>query len=311
MANPITRSEQIERLLDRVAGVHTGGGDPRTKQIVRRVVSDLFKTIEELDVTPDEYWAAVSYLTALGQARETALLSPGLGFDHFMDILADAKDRDVGLPAGTPRTIEGPLYVAGAPRAKGEARLDDGTEQGETLFMRGRVRSTDGTAVDGALVEVWHADTKGNYSFFDPTQSPFNLRRSIETTHDGSYAFRTIMPAGYACPPDGPTQQLLDRLGRHGRRPAHIHFFVSAPGHRHLTTQINISDDPLVNDDFAFATRDGLIPELVRINDPQEIARRGLTGPFAEITFDFVLQAMAPGVPDAEVHRERATAKAA
>ena len=118
MANPITRSEQIERLLDRVAGVHTGGGDPRTKQIVRRVVSDLFKTIEELDVTPDEYWAAVSYLTALGQSRETALLSPGLGFDHFIDILTDAKDRDAGLPAGTPRTIEGPLYVSGAPRVK-------------------------------------------------------------------------------------------------------------------------------------------------------------------------------------------------
>jgi catechol 1,2-dioxygenase len=311
MTNPIARSEQIERLLDQVAGVHASGGDPRTKQIVRRVVADLFETIEELDVTPDEYWAAISYLTTLGQSREVALLSPGLGFDHFIDILADAKDREAGLPTGTPRTIEGPLYVAGAPRVKGEARLDDGTEQGETLFMRGRVRSTDGAAIEGALVEVWHADTRGNYSFFDPTQSPFNLRRTIETSRDGSYAFRTIMPAGYACPPGGPTERLLDRLGRHGRRPAHIHFFVSAPGHRHLTTQINIADDPLVNDDFAFATRDGLIPQLTRNYDPQEIERRGLAGPFAEIEFDFVLQAMAPGVSDAEVHRDRAAAKAA
>ena len=68
------------------------------------------------------------------------------------------------------------------------------------------------------------------------------------------------MPSGYGCPPDGPTQKLLDRLGRHGKRPAHIHFFVSAPGFRTLTTQINIQGDTFIYDDFAFATREELIP---------------------------------------------------
>ncbi len=309
MPKNIARGEQTERLLDQVAGITNSGGDPRTKQIVRRIVSDLYRTIGDLDVTPNEYWAAISYLTSLGQAREVALLSPGLGFDHFIDLMIEARDREVGIPSGTPRTIEGPLYVGGAPRARGDARLDDGTQAGETLFMHGRVRTIEGQSIPNALVEVWHADTKGNYSIFDPTQSPFNLRRSIEVDPEGRYRFRTIMPVGYACPPGGPTQQLLDRLGRHGKRPAHIHVFVSAPEFRHLTTQINIADDPLVHDDFAFATRPGLIPKLVHNRDPQEIKRRELDGPFAEIEFDFVLQPRVPGAFDTEVHRDRMSVK--
>lgn len=295
----IARSDEIEHLLDRLSGMDSTAGDPRAKQIVRRIVSDLFRTIEDLDVTPDEFWAAVGYLTAAGQAREVSLLSPGLGFDHFLDLLADRADQEAGLPAGTPRTIEGPLYVEGAPLEKHEARLDDGTEEGEVLVMHGRTLDVDGKPIAGAIVEVWHADTKGNYSHFDPTQSPFNLRRKIETDDQGRYRFRTIMPSGYACPPDGPTQLLLDKLGRHGRRPAHIHFFVSAEGHRHLTTQINIADDPLLHEDFAFATRDGLIPEIVRHTGAE---------PFAEIEFDFVLQPRVARAAETVVHRERARA---
>jgi len=157
-------------------------------------------------------------------------------------------------------------------------------------------------------VEVWHANTKGGYSGFDPSQSAYNLRRTIETDADGRYRFRSILPSGYGCPPDGPTQHLLSALGRHGRRPAHIHFFVTAPGYRRLTTQINISDDPYLHDDFAFATRDGLIPELVRHADPTEIKARGLNEPFVTIQFDFTLNREAANLPDPEVLREHGKA---
>jgi catechol 1,2-dioxygenase len=189
--------------------------------------------------------------------------------------------------------------------------LDQDPEEGEVLFVEGQVRDTAGTPVPGAVVDVWHANTKGFYSFFDPTptpQSPYNLRRRIETDDEGRYRFRTIMPSGYGCPPDGPTQQLLDAIGRHGKRPAHVHFFVEAPGFRKLTTQINISDDPYLHDDFAFATRDGLIPELVRHADPAEIKARGLNEPFATITFDFGLNREAANLPEAVVVREHAKA---
>ena len=176
------------------------------------------------------------------------------------------------------------------------------------LFMEGQVKDRDGAQIPGAIVHVWHANTKGGYSFFDPPQSPWNLRRRIETDGEGRYRFRTIMPSGYGCPPDGPTQRLLSAIGRHGRRPAHIHFFVEAPGFRKLTTQINIAGDKYLHDDFAFATRDGLIPEVVRHSEPAEIKERGLDAPFATINFDFTLNREAANLPEAVVTREHAKA---
>jgi catechol 1,2-dioxygenase len=298
----------VEQLLTRAAGLDHPGGDERLKRIVHRVATDMCRIVEEFDVTPTEFWTAVSYLTRLGQANEVGLLVPGLGIETFLDLVMDEKERRAGLQGGTPRTIEGPLYIADAPLSKGEARLDDGTEPGEVLFMEGQVKDVDGNPIAGAIVDVWHANTNGGYSFFDPSQAKYNLRRRIETDAEGRYRFRTLLPAGYACPPDGPTQQLLNALGRHGRRPAHIHFFVEAPGYRKLTTQINIVDDPYLHDDFAFGTRDGLIPEVRRVTDAAAVRARGLNAPYAEITFDFVLHAESTAAPDTVVHREHALA---
>jgi catechol 1,2-dioxygenase len=308
MSDSLLNTPQVQELLRKVSGLDSDKGDARLKRIVHRVTSDLFRTIEEFDVQPDEFWSAMSYLTSLGQANEVGLLVPGLGLEAFLDLRMDEAERKAGLEGGTPRTIEGPLYIAGAPLSKGEARLDDGSEQGEVLFMDGQVRDTDGKPVAGAIVDVWHANTLGGYSFFDPSQSKYNLRRRIETDAEGRYRFRSILPAGYACPPEGPTQKLLDQLGRHGHRPAHIHFFISAPGYRKLTTQINIEGDEYLHDDFAFATRDGLIPEVRRITDAAAIHARDLNAPFAEITFDFVLNRAVEDAPDTVVHRAHAEA---
>ncbi|MGA9524327.1 MAG: catechol 1,2-dioxygenase [Myxococcaceae bacterium] len=305
--NPkIVETQKVKALLEVASGLTTEGGSPRAKQIVHRVLSDLFKTIEDLDVTSDEFWTAVNYINELGTAGETGLLAAGLGLEHFLDLRLDAKDEAAGIPTGTSRTIEGPLYVAGAPIAEAKVRLDDGREQGEVLVMQGTVRDSAGKPLAGAIVDVWHANTKGNYSYFDKSQSDFNLRRRIRSDAEGKYEFRSIMPSGYGCPPNGPTQGLLDAVGRHGQRPAHIHFFISAPGHRHLTTQINIAGDPLVHDDFAFATRDDLIPEVVRRAEPEALRAKALEVPFDEINFDFVLTPLSPSVPDLQVKRKRA-----
>jgi catechol 1,2-dioxygenase len=308
MPDTLINTPEVQKLLTRVAGLDQSGGDERLKRIVHRVATNLFQIVEEFDVTPTEFWTAVSYITRLGQANEVGLLVPGLGIETFLDLVMDEKERRAGLEGGTPRTIEGPLYITDAPLEKGEARLDQDPEKGEVLFVDGQVRDTEGKPVAGAIVDVWHANTKGGYSFFDPSQSPYNLRRRIETDADGRYRFRSILPSGYGCPPDGMTQKLLTALGRHGNRPAHIHFFVEAPGYRKLTTQINISDDPYLHDDFAFATREGLIPELVRHTDPAEIKARGLNEPFATIRFDFELNREAANLPEAVVVRDHAKA---
>jgi catechol 1,2-dioxygenase len=308
MSDSLMNTPEVKTLLTKVSGLDNDSGDGRTKQIVHRLMSDLFRTIEDFDVQPSEFWAAMSYLTALGKANEVGLLVPGLGLETFLDLRTDQAERKIGIEGGTPRTIEGPLYVEGAPLSKGEARLDDGSEQGEALFMDGQVRDADGKPIAGAIVDVWHANTGGFYSFFDPSQPKYNLRRRIETDAEGRYRLRSILPSGYACPPDGPTQKLLNELGRHGNRPAHIHFFISAPGYRKLTTQINIAGDEYLWDDFAFATRDGLVPEVRRSSDPAAIKARGLNAPFAKITFDFVLHRDVATAPNPVVTREHAPA---
>ena len=284
--------QQIEQLVNNfIVDTAKGPVDARLQQVVVRLLGDLFKAVEDLDLTPTEVWKGIEYFADAGASHELSLLAAGLGLERFLDIRADEADARVGLSGGTPRTIEGPLYVAGAPESTGFARLDDGTEsdKGEILFMQGTVYDHAGRALPNAKVEVWHANLMGNYSFFDKSQPTFNLRRTIKTDDQGRYQFRSIMPKGYGCPPDGTTQALLTKLGRHGQRPAHVHFFISAPGHRRLTTQINIDGDEYLWDDFAFASREGLVPALVHVVDPAEIAKRDLNKPFASIDFDFRL----------------------
>lgn len=311
MTVKIFNTPEVQDFLRLASGLNQTGGNARTQQIVHRLLSDLFKAIEDLDITSDEYWAGIAYLNRLGAAGEAGLLSPGLGLDRFLDMRMDAQDAALGITNATPRTIEGPLYVAGAPECQGFARLDDGSDAaGHTLVMHGTVTGADGQPLPGAKVEVWHANTKGFYSHFDPTgeQKPFNMRRTIVTDAQGRYKFQSIVPHGYGCPPDGPTQALLDQLGRHGNRPAHIHFFVTAAGHRKLTTQINIDGDPLVNDDFAYATREGLVPPLTERTDAASLQAHGQSGPFAEIVFDIQLTALVNGVDNQIVQRPRLAA---
>ena len=281
--------------------------NPRVQEIVLRIVTDLMQTINDLKIPADEYWSGVEFIGDLG--KEAGLLSPGLGFDHFMDLMIEEDLKAAGLDGGTVRTIEGPLYVAGAPEEKGFARLDDGTDldNGTVLFMQGTVYGEDGQPLPNAKVEVWHANSLGNYSFFDESQSHFNLRRSIITDENGNYAFRSIVPLGYSVPPEGMTQKVLGALGRHGHRPAHIHFFASADGHRKLTTQINIDGDEYLWDDFAFASREGLVPEVTMVEDADKLKEKALDKPYASIDFDFhLVKDIDQAIQGSEVERRRA-----
>lgn len=308
MTIKLSSTENVQKFFQEASGFNNDQGNQRMKKLVNRILLDTIKIIEDLEVTTEEFWKAVDYLNRMGARGEAGLLVAGLGLEHYLDLLLDAQDEAAGLSGGTPRTIEGPLYVAGAPLSEGETRMDDGTDPGTVMFLEGRVLDTDGQPIAGATVDLWHANTKGTYSYFDTTQSDYNLRRRILTDADGRYRARSIVPSGYGCPPDGTTQEVLNLLGRHGNRPAHIHFFISAPGYRHLTTQINLSGDEYLWDDFAYATRDGLVGE-VNFNDDAAAAKaRGVDGRFAEIEFSFQLQ-KAPSL-EQEAIRDRVRAEA-
>ena len=280
----IVRSAAVQSLLDRASGLGESGGNPRLKSITRDLLQALMTIIEKHDISESEFWQAVKFLQ--DGAGEFGLIAPGVGLEHFLDLHMDAKDSAAGRTGGTPRTVEGPLYVEAAPLVEGDVNLSSDPDETDTLSMTGLVRGPEGEPVKGAILHVWHANSQGFYSHFDPTreQTPFNNRRRIKLSDDGRYAFHSKAPRGYSCPPGGACDTLMQALGRKGDRPAHVHFFVEAPGYRTLTTQINFGDDPLAAADFAFGTREGLLPSPNRQGDRVHVG------------FDFVLQkARGPG----------------
>lgn len=296
MTIDFVKTAPVQALLDRAAGLDREGGDARLKQIFRDMIEAMSEIIVRHDISENEFWGGVNFLASAGP--EMGLLAPGIGLEHFIDLYNDAKDAEAGRSGGTPRTIEGPLYVAGAPISEGEVNLTKDEDDTATLRMNGKIMGPDGEPVKGAILHVWHANSKGWYSHFDPTgeQTPFNNRARIKLGDDGAYSFHSKMPEGYAVPLQGSTDQLMQALGRHGNRPAHVHFFVEAPGYRHLTTQINFGDDPFANDDFAFATREGLLPMPNRQGDTVSVA------------FDFELQKASDQDDEVISDRKRASA---
>jgi catechol 1,2-dioxygenase len=295
MSNKIVDSAAIQTLLDRIAGLDNDNGNPRYKKIVRRIIGDLFRTIEDFDINEDEFWHSLHYIQ--NSAPEFGLIAPGLGFDHFLDVMMDEADKKAGIAGGTPRTIEGPLYVENAPLSDGFA--DMGSDQpGDKMNLSGLILDESGAPIANAIVDIWHASNTGGYSHFDPSLSEFMFRRRVRTGADGKYTVSSIVPSGYSVPEGGSTEGILDGLGRHGSRPAHIHFFVQAEGYRHLTTQINIDGDPLLHDDFAFATRDELI------------ATPSKDGELTNLSFDFTLLTSSSAEQQAPSHRQRTVAGA-
>lgn len=307
MSVKVFETTEVQDLLKAASNLNGKEGDRRFQQICYRLLSDLFKAIDDLDITPDEVWAGVNYLNKLGQDGEAALLAAGTGIEKYLDIRMDAADRELGLDGGTPRTIEGPLYVAGAPvRDGGVAKIDiDPDPDAGPLVIHGVVKGPDGKPVAGAVVECWHANSNGFYSHFDPTgaQSAFNLRGAVRTGPDGRYELHTLMPVGYGCPPNGSTLRLLDMLGRHGNRPAHLHFFVTSDSHRKLTTQFNIEGDPLIWDDFAYATREELIPPVTEKKGGKSLGLKDDN--YKSIEFDFVVVPLVQGNDNQIVERVR------
>jgi catechol 1,2-dioxygenase len=311
MSIKVFNNKDVQDLLKSATNIAGEDGNERAKEVIHRLLSDLFKAIDDLDITPDEIWVGVHYLNKLGADGEAALLAAGLGLEKYIDIRLDAEDAALGLTGGTPRTIEGPLYAAGTPIKDGVAKMDivDDPAAGP-LVIRGTVIGPDGQPVSNALVECWHADSRGFYSHFDPTGKlpDFDLRGAVRTGADGTYEFRTLMPVGYGCPPQGATQQLLNTLARHGNRPAHVHFFVTTDKFRKLTTQFNFEGDPLIWDDFAYATREELIPPVFEKTGGAALGLK--TDAYKEIEFDFILTPQVNGVDNQLVQRARAQGKA-
>jgi protocatechuate 3,4-dioxygenase beta subunit len=84
---------------------------------------------------------------------------------------------------------------------------------------------------------------------------------------------------------------MLAATGRSPMRASHLHFMVTAPGHRTLVTHIFVAGDELLNQDTVFGVKDSLITDFIeQPADAPTPDGRDLAGqPWSRARFDIVL----------------------
>ncbi|MEU9380564.1 dioxygenase [Streptomyces sp. NPDC048279] len=207
----------------------------------------------------EDYAAVTRYLVRVSEAGEWPLW-----MDNFLEATVDTTSYGEG--PWTPSAIEGPYYKPGAPLLSRQPytlpmRPD---EAGDKMLFKASVRDPAGEPLPAAVIDVWHATDKGLYSFIDAGMpDDFILRARVPVDEDGTTAFRSIRPAPYEIPKNGPTGDLLNSvLGRHTWRPAHLHFRITAEGYKPLVTQLYFEGDPYLDSDCAEGVKQGLIIPL-------------------------------------------------
>ena len=278
--------------------------DPRLRRVLTSMVEHLHAFVKDVELTEEEWGAAIAFLTRTGQMsgdvrQEVILLSDVLGVSMLVETI---NHRTGGT--STESTVLGPFHmVESPPRELGADIALDG--KGEPCLVTGRVTGPDGEPLAGALVDVWQANDDGFYDVQQPGVQPErNLRGLFTADADGRFWFRSIVPRHYPIPDDGPVGELLAATARHPNRPAHVHFLVTAPGHRPVTTHLFVAGDPYIDSDAVFGVKESLIREFPVVDDPARAAEVGLPNPFRTVHFDVaLLRADRPVVHGAPVGR--------
>jgi hydroxyquinol 1,2-dioxygenase len=263
--------------------------DARFKEVMSAVIRHLHAAVKEVELTQEEWFEAIMFLTKTGQLcddrrQEFILLSDTLGVSMLVDAINHRKPG-----RATESTVLGPFHVADAPMRKMGDNIDlDG--KGEPLFMSGRVVDAAGAPIEGALLDIWQANAEGFYDVQQPGIQPdFNLRGRFKTGTDGKFWFRSTKPTFYPIPYDGTVGKMLEKMKRHTYRPAHIHFIVSAPGYESVTTHVFVRGGKYLESDAVFGVKESLIIDFDKQDDAARAKTLGVQNPFYTASHDFVL----------------------
>lgn len=261
-ALPIDRGDETASgaVAERIARAGSG----RLAISMVAIVEHIHRIILELRPTRAEWREAIAYLTAIGDAttdnrQEWVLLADLIG------VTARVEDINSRRPEGaTPNAPRGPFYRPDAPRLANGANISlDG--RGEPLSVKGKVVDLDACPIAGAVVETWQANGEGFFENQQPDDQPdCNLRGVFMTDAKGEFDYLTVKPAGYSVPADGPAGKLLDALDCSLRRPANIHFIVSADGFDPITTQVFDRADAALVEDALYSVRPNLLGDFKR-----------------------------------------------
>jgi hydroxyquinol 1,2-dioxygenase len=277
-----------QAVLDRLSA----DADPRFKEIISAVVRHAHALVREVDLKPEEWMAAIQFLTRVGQTcddkrQEFILLSDTLGLSMLVVQLDQAR-RSRDLKGATEATVQGPFYWENAPALPLGSDIGKGMA-GEPAYYAGKVTDSAGKPIANCCVDVWSGDGEGVYDMQKEGDAGMQLRARFHTDANGEYRFWSIKPTFYPVPDDGPVGAMLRAMGRHPNRPGHIHMKVYADGYAPLTTHLFAADSPYLDSDAVFGVRDSLIVHYEKHAPGKAPDGRALDKAWHSATYDFVL----------------------
>jgi len=263
--------------------------DPRLKLVLQSLVRHAHDFVRDVDLSMDEWLAAVMFLTRTGQIsddkrQEFILLSDTLGISMLVDAINHRQPE-----GATETTVLGPFYVQNPPELRSGADISGG-EEGTPLHVTAIVTSPGGTPLSAAQVDVWQSDDDGFYDVQRPEIEGANLRARFRADEDGRISFWTIVPKFYPIPADGPVGDMLAATKRHPYRPAHIHFMIAAEGYETLVTHLFVDNDPYLDSDAVFGVKQSLIVTLDEHEGGEAPQGRSMAGAWTSLEHHFGLK---------------------
>jgi catechol 1,2-dioxygenase len=259
-------------------------------------VRHLHDFARETKLTEEEFREAMGYIVRLGKHsnethNEAVLISGSLGFSQLIVMLNNGDNGQVETDA----SLLGPFWRMHSPMTPNGGSIIRSPTPGPALFVNAWFKDRGGKPIAGAQVDVWHSSTEGFYENQDPVQADMNLRGKFTTDDDGHMSFRSVKPAGYPVPVDGPTGDLLRAQGRHNMRPAHLHFLAIKDGFKTLISQVYVQDDKFIDSDAQFGVTRHLIGDYVR-HDGKAPAS-DVNGPWYSLDHTFIMESGSARLP--------------
>ena len=282
------RNLDEDNITRAVIGMHANAADPRLREITTSLVQHLHAFARDVALTEDEWFEGIRFLTEVGHItsatrQEFILLSDTLGLSMLVTALNNKKPKGC-----TEATVFGPFHVEDSPRVELGGDVANGAP-GEPCYVRGVVVGLDNRPVPNAELQVWQADEAGFYDVQYGDDAPQRARATLQADAQGRFYFKTIRAEAYPIPHDGPVGRMLEALGRHPWRPAHLHFMITAPGYERLITHVFRNGDRYLDSDAVFGVRSSLIADWVE-HPPGPVPDGSRSEvPFYTLDFRFVL----------------------